>query len=242
VEFYNGSISLGTISESPYTFTWNIVDTGTYSLTAVATDNLSTQTVSSAVSITVTEQVVSVNQPPVVMISNPSKGDQYDDPADINIDVIASDPDGTITKVELFNGSEKLTELTAVPYSYTWKGVTAGTYSINAVATDNSNAKSACAPVEFLIGKKTTYDPAGDFINLYPNPTDGHFTIEIITPLKSEKSEIVFTDLSGNKVYSEQILREETSKQFDLSHVRPGIYIMSVIDNQILITKKFVKK
>jgi hypothetical protein len=242
VEFYSGSTLLGTLAESPFTFTWIISEAGNYSLTAVATDNLNAKTVSSAVLITVSEQVVIVNQPPVVMIANPAKGDQYDDPADIIIDVIASDPDGTITKVELYNGSDKLTELTAVPYSYTWKGVKSGTYSINAVATDNSNATTSSAPTEFLIGKKTTYDPAGDFINLYPNPTDGHFTVEVKTPLQGDRSEVIFTDLSGNKVYSEQILKEETSKQFDLSHVRPGIYIMSVIDNQILITKKFVKK
>ena len=242
VEFYNGSTLLGSVTASPYTFTWNNVGAGSYTLTTVATDNLNSKTVSSAITIAVNNAAVIVNQLPVVMISNPNKGDQYDDPADINIDIVASDPDGLITKVELFNGTVKLTELTAAPYSYTWKSVKSGSYSIQAVATDNSNAKGASAPVQFIIGKKVTYDPGGDFINLYPNPTNGNFTVEVITPLQSEKTEIVFTDLSGNKVYSEPILKEETSKQFDLSHVRPGIYIMSVIDNQILITKKFIKK
>jgi uncharacterized protein (DUF2141 family) len=242
VEFYNGSTLLGSISAAPYTFTWNNISAGTYTLTTVATDNLNSKTVSSAISVTVTDLAVVVNQVPVVMILNPMKGDQYDDPADVNIEVIASDPDGTVTKVELYNGTVKLAEFTASPYSYTWKGVSAGTYSIKAIATDNSNVKSTSPAVEFIIGKKLTYDPKGDFINLYPNPTDGHVTVELITPLQSEKSEVIITDLSGSKVYSTQILKEETSKQFDLSNVRPGIYIMSVIDNQIMITKKFIKK
>ena len=42
-----------------------------------------------------------VNQPPTVTISNPSKGNTYINPTDIEIEVIASDPDGTISKVEL---------------------------------------------------------------------------------------------------------------------------------------------
>jgi hypothetical protein len=242
VEFYNGSTLLGSVSVAPYIFSWDNVKAGSYSLTAVATDNLNSKTVSSAISITVTDAPVIINQPPVVMIYNPIKGDQYDDPADININVIASDPDGTIAKVELYNGSAKLVELMSPPYSYTWKGVKSGNYTITAIATDNSNVSSTSAPIEFLVGKKPTYDPTGDFINLYPNPSDGHFTIEVITPLRSEKSEIIITDLSGTRVYSEPILREETSKQFDLSYIRAGIYIMSVMDNEIVITKKIVKR
>ncbi len=242
VEFYNGNTLLATVLAAPYLFTWNNAAAGTYSLTVVATDNRNSKTVSSAISIKVTDTPVIINMPPVVEISNPSKGDQYDDPADINIDVVASDPDGTIAKVVLYNGNDKLVEFTSAPYSYTWKGVKAGSYVITAIATDNSNATTSSAPIEFLIGKKTTYDPEGDLINLYPNPSNGQITIDVITPLQSEKSEIIITDLSGNKVFSEQILKEERSKKFDLTYIRSGIYIMSVIDNEILITKKFVKR
>ncbi len=52
-----------------------------------------------------------VNQPPVVYISSPTKGTSYMSPATFTIDVEASDPDGTISKVELFNGSAKLGEI-----------------------------------------------------------------------------------------------------------------------------------
>lgn len=242
VEFYNGSTLLGTVTAEPYNFTWNNLQAGTYSITAAVTDNNNARVVSSAITIIVSEAAVVVNQSPVVVISNPSKGDTYDEPADIIIDVVASDPDGSIAKVEIYNGSIKLAEFTSAPYTYTWKGVKAGTYSITAVATDNSQAKSTSAPIEFLIGQRPVYDPTGELINLYPNPNNGQFTIEVVTPLQSDKSVITFTDLSGNKVYSEPILKEETSKQFDLSFVRTGIYIMTVTDNQILITKKFIKR
>ncbi len=60
------------------------------------------------------------------MISSPAKGSSYTAPATISIDVEASDPDGTISKVELFNGTVKLAEMNAAPYSFTLKDLAEG--------------------------------------------------------------------------------------------------------------------
>ncbi|WP_421895907.1 cellulose binding domain-containing protein [Marinoscillum sp.] len=53
VKFYHGSTLIGTDTSSPYAVTWSGVAAGSYSLTAVATDNESASTTSSSVSITV---------------------------------------------------------------------------------------------------------------------------------------------------------------------------------------------
>jgi chitinase len=53
VEFYSNGGLIGTITASPFNYTWNSVAAGTYSLTAKATDNNGGVTTSSAVSITV---------------------------------------------------------------------------------------------------------------------------------------------------------------------------------------------
>jgi uncharacterized protein (DUF2141 family) len=53
VEFYAGSTLIGTDTSSPYSVSWSNVAAGTYSLTAVATDNAGAKTTSAAVSITV---------------------------------------------------------------------------------------------------------------------------------------------------------------------------------------------
>ena len=53
VEFFQGSTKLGEDTTSPYSFTWNGVPTGSYSLTAQATDSSGAVTVSSPVSIAV---------------------------------------------------------------------------------------------------------------------------------------------------------------------------------------------
>ncbi|MBK7733416.1 MAG: hypothetical protein IPI37_11795 [Bacteroidales bacterium] len=39
VEFFNGSVKLGELTQPPYSFSWTNVSQGTYTLTAKATDN-----------------------------------------------------------------------------------------------------------------------------------------------------------------------------------------------------------
>ena len=53
VEFYQGSSLLGTATASPYSYTWNNVPAGTYTLTAKAYDSLGASTVTAPVNVTV---------------------------------------------------------------------------------------------------------------------------------------------------------------------------------------------
>jgi hypothetical protein len=53
VEFFQGSTKLGEDTDSPYSYTWNDVNVGRYSLTARATDNNNGTTTSTAVNINV---------------------------------------------------------------------------------------------------------------------------------------------------------------------------------------------
>jgi len=180
------------------------------------------------------------NQPPTVSISSPSKGNKFDAPADIEIEIIASDPDGFLKRVELYNGDVKLIEINSAPYTYTWKGVDPGTYQITAIATDNSDVSVTSSLVEIAVGNKPVYDGNSEIINIYPNPNNGHFTVDFIVPPKSAKSVIIISDLSGNQVYRETVTAEETTRDFDLPNARSGLYIMTVIDQEILVTKKII--
>ena len=46
-----------------------------------------------------------VNQPPSINISSPTKSTAFTSPATVTIDASASDSDGTVAKVEFYNGS-----------------------------------------------------------------------------------------------------------------------------------------
>ena len=101
VEFYNGTTLLGSDAASPYSFTWSNVPEGTFSMTATATDNNGSKTISPAISVTVSKETIPpvANRLPSVTISNPIKGIKFFNPADIEIEVIASDPDGTSARL-----------------------------------------------------------------------------------------------------------------------------------------------
>lgn len=82
------------------------------------------------------------NSLPAVSISSPATGASFTTPASIAITATASDADGSIAKVEFYNGSTLLGSATSAPYTYTWTGMNAGTYTIKAVATDDRGGQS----------------------------------------------------------------------------------------------------
>jgi photosystem II stability/assembly factor-like uncharacterized protein len=68
----------------------------------------------------------------------------------------ASDPDGTVTLIDLFEGSNHVGSATQAPAHITWTPDAAGVYSLHAVATDNSGASTSSAPVTVTISSGTT--------------------------------------------------------------------------------------
>lgn len=153
VEFYNGSTLLGTVNASPYTFNWKNVAAGTYTLTAKAYDNNGEVTTSSSIAITVN---TSGNQSPTVNITSPANNTVFTAPASITINAVATDSDGTISKVEFYSGTTLLSTSTTSPYTYNWKNVVAGTYQIVAKATDNNGNMTTSTPVIIVVKTRPT--------------------------------------------------------------------------------------
>jgi regulation of enolase protein 1 (concanavalin A-like superfamily) len=83
------------------------------------------------------------NSPPVVSLTAPADGAQFDAPATINLGASASDSDGTIQQVQFFSGSTLLGTDTTSPYTTTVSNVAEGTYSLKAVALDNQGATAS---------------------------------------------------------------------------------------------------
>ena len=85
------------------------------------------------------------NATPTVSLTQPASGASFPAPATVSIAANAADSDGTVAKVEFFNGSTKLGEDTMAPYTYDWTGVAAGSYTLTARATDNLGATTTSA-------------------------------------------------------------------------------------------------
>ncbi len=101
------------------------------------------------------------NSNPVVSISSPANNASFSAPASITIQASATDSDGSIAKVEFFNGGSKLGEATAAPYSFTWSNVAAGTYTLTAKATDNANGATTSVAVTVTVGGTSGGNCAG---------------------------------------------------------------------------------
>jgi hypothetical protein len=188
VEFYNSATKLGEDTTSPYSFSWPSVAAGSYSLTSKAIDNNGATTTSALVNITVSGS----NQSPVTSITSPVTNAIFIAAASVTITANATDSDGTISKVEFFNGSAKLGEDISSPYSFSWTGVAAGSYALITKATDNNGAVTNSTTVNITVNANkvpvvTLTSPvanstftAGETINIAATATDSDGSISKI--------------------------------------------------------------
>lgn len=157
VEFYQGTTLLGTGTTSPYSFAWNNVAAGNYALTAKAFDNSGATTTSSTVNITVNP---AANAAPTTSISSPANNATFTAPASITINANATDTDGTIAKVEFYQGTTLLGTDTTTPYSFSWANVPAGSYALTVKATDDRGAVTTSSIVNVTVNGPASGLPA----------------------------------------------------------------------------------
>lgn len=129
IEFFEGANSLGVDASNPYRVDVNNLPAGSYTLTAILTDNVG-DTSTNSVSII-------VNELPSLSITNPVDGAGLISPATFLLQATASDVDGTVTQVQFFRDSTSIRLLTNAPYDVLIKNLPVGNYKFEAVATDN---------------------------------------------------------------------------------------------------------
>jgi hypothetical protein len=95
------------------------------------------------------------NLSPTVSLTAPANNATFAAPANISLTATAADSDGSVSKVEFYNGATLLTTVTASPYTYSWTNVAAGSYTLTAKATDNLGAATTSATVNVTVDKTT---------------------------------------------------------------------------------------
>lgn len=148
VAFYQGASLLTTDTSNPYSVALTGVAAGTYTFTAVATDNAGATKTSSPVTVTVNSPG---NVAPTVSLTSPANNATFTAPATISLAANANDVDGTITQVDFYAGSTFLFSDSTSPYSFDWTNVPAGSYTLTARATDNSGATVTSASVAITV-------------------------------------------------------------------------------------------
>jgi len=154
---------------------------GMYSFNLVVTNSdLRTATDNVLVMVTGT-----LNVPPTVSLTSPLNNSTYTEGNSVTVSASASDFDGSIQHVDFYQNNTLISTVTTPPYTIQWTPV-AGSYAVNATATDNGGAQSTSetsnvtiSPVmsctttstdatqgSFQVGYKCTYETVGTNVNI----------------------------------------------------------------------------
>lgn len=100
-------------------------------------------------------------------------------------------------------------------------------------AIDNLSIQSVITAAEY---------PFSSSIRIFPNPVGDVLTIELMEPVRTIDVECF--DVTGKKVDLASSIAEQfqTSQQFDVSHLPPGLYMMRITADNQLVVKKVWKK
>ena len=74
---------------------------------------------------------------------------------------------------------------------------------------------------------------------MYPNPTSGKFTIQILTEARPEFARIRILDLFGRQVLQQRWVGSD-QEEFTLEHVSPGVYVVEVQTEVAVGRKKLI--
>lgn len=110
------------------------------------------------------------NGPPEISLTRPDNAEVYIRPATVTLAADASDPDGTIEKVEFYLGLTKLGEDATRPYSLDWPiDVEVGSHLLRARAVDDSGLISSSSPITLVVDST---DPLDHWEVLDPSPSE----------------------------------------------------------------------
>jgi len=215
---YSNSLNAGSGTSATVN---NLVPGNTYYFAVTAYNSIGLQSVpSNEVSLHVS------NLPPSVSLTSPTAGASLDGNTPIGITADASDPDGSISKVEFYQGSNKIGESTSAPYATTWSNAPSGTFNLSALAFDDGGAAVRSSGVSITV---TGTAPAAT-----PSPTTNKVRVASMTPLVRAGGMAIF-----KVVASEMNVNDDTLVNYALGGTAtPGIqYTMAGVTSQVMIPR-----
>jgi sulfur relay (sulfurtransferase) DsrF/TusC family protein len=152
VQFFDNGASIGVDNTSPFQVRWRPAGIGSHALTAQATDNEGGTALSLPVIVN-----VAADQAPTVTLTRPLHGATITQSDYYTLTATATDADGKITKVELYQGATLLATDAASPYSWTWSNPAVGTYALTARAYDDNGVATTSATATVSINAPGEY-------------------------------------------------------------------------------------
>jgi hypothetical protein len=133
------------------------------------------------------------NQPPAISIQSPANNSKLSGPRNLVITVNATDSDGSVTKVDFFNGRVYLGQSATPPFTFTLPNAAVGNYTLLARATDNLGATTTSAGSHVTL---QTGGSGGPALLISPTSTSDTFVFSVRT--EANQSYVVETASSLN--------------------------------------------
>lgn len=169
------------------------------------------------------------NNPPTVSMTSPADGAVFTAPASMTLRANAADSDGTVTKVEFFQGTTLLCTDTSSPYTCNWLNVTANTYALTAKATDNGTATTTSAAVNITVNPNSP-----PTVNLTAPVNGASFTVPADITLSATASDVDGTVSRVEFYKGTTLLGSDSSSPYSYSwHAPAGTHAITAkaIDN-----------
>jgi hypothetical protein len=204
---------------------------------------------------------------PTVKITHPLDRSKHLAPAYITLSAEASDVDGTIKKVDFYNGNKLIyTETVAL---YQQKGYVIsepGNYSLTAKATDNNGNVTTSAVVTISVlpntpqarnilsassendnvidasndNSKTNKNSKVD-LTIAPNPANNILNIYTTGLQRNKQVTISVISSTGVVMKTKQLSSSTQTTQLNVSSLVSGVYIIKLVNGDKILYKQFVK-
>jgi sulfur relay (sulfurtransferase) complex TusBCD TusD component (DsrE family) len=146
IELHRDGTLIATAPASPASFPVSDLPVGTYTFVAKAVDAAGGVGESAPVTI----QMRPANQLPVVAITAPTNGSRFAAPATVTFAVQATDPEGQLSRIELYRGGTLVGTQTTSPAEFLFSDLSVGTHVFQAKAVDEAGGvgESALVTIE----------------------------------------------------------------------------------------------
>ncbi|MBL9126182.1 MAG: M4 family metallopeptidase, partial [Verrucomicrobiales bacterium] len=132
------------------------------------------------------------NASPQATITRPTPGTQFPVGTAVTIEANATDADGTVARVEFYDGDDKIGEDASAPFAFTWTPAGAGSHRLVARAIDNLGAAGDASAVTVTVGSGQPADPArlsvaalpGGSMRITVRAPAGNYVISLSTDLR----------------------------------------------------------
>lgn len=242
VEFYRGNSLLGSISQSPYSFTWDKVPAGIFNLVARLVYQDGSNLLSSIVAIKVLER-----PEPIITLGYVLKENQNSYLNSVQLDVNFKHLKTPVQQVALYVNDVFLGSSNSFPFTYIWHYVLPGSYRVKAIATDDFGGELVSDYIMVEIDQPdATQEEQGPLLINYsigPNPTLDYLNLLFESLESGWDIEVDIIGMSGDQAESYRTIMIGNEVTLDLGHLRPGSYLIYLKGSQKQFpVKRFVKR